>query len=165
MKLKPVGYFSKPHGLKGHLILKTSFDFKPTIKAFFIEISGSQAPYFIEELKPFKEGFLVKLEGINRVEEAASFKNKEVLADEKFILKDNNIFEYSGYTLIDKLKGEIGRIEELIDTPGNPLLRISVAEKEVLLPYNTHFIEKVKKAEKQVLYNAPEGLIDMYLEG
>jgi 16S rRNA processing protein RimM len=164
MKLKSIGYFSKPHGLKGHLILKTSFDFKQSIKALFIEMSGSQAPHFLEEMKPFKEGFLVKLEGINRVEEAASFKNKEVLADEKFILKDTNVFEYAGFTLIDKHKGEIGLIEELIDTPGNPLLRVSVAGQEVLLPYNTHFIENVNKAGKQLLYNAPEGLIDMYLE-
>jgi 16S rRNA processing protein RimM len=164
MKLKPVGYFSKPHGLKGHLILQSSFDFKKTLKAFFIEKGGSQAPFFIEEIKPFKEGFLIKLEGINRIEEATTLKNKEVLAEEKFIIRDESTFPYSGYTLIDHHKGEIGIIEELIDTPGNPLLRISAFGKEVLLPYNEHFIDKINKAEKQVLYNAPEGLIDMFMQ-
>ena len=163
MKLKPVGYFSKPHGLKGHLILFTSHDLKKKINAFFIQQKGSQAPYFIEELKPHASGFLVKLESVDDVNAATALKNKEVLAEEKYVIAEEG-FEFAGYTLIDESKGEIGKIAGLEGSPNNPLLQIIAGEKEILLPFNEEFIIKVVKTKKQLFYNAPHGLIDMYLE-
>lgn len=163
MKLKPIGYFSKPHGLKGHLILFTSLDFDENMNVVFIESKGSQAPFFIEEMTEFNKGFLVKLEGINEVNAASALKNKEVLADEKYIIKEDS-FEYAGYILIDKTKGEVGEIKGIEGGDTNPLLIVEVNGKEVLLPFMEELITKVIKTKKQLLYDAPEGLIDMYLE-
>ena len=163
MKLKPIGYFSKPHGLKGHLILFTELDFKNKLNVLFIEQGGSQAPYFIEEFKPFNNGFLVKLEGVNDINAATVLKNKEVLAEEKYTIKEES-FEYLHFTLIDEIKGEVGVIEGLEGNAANPLLRVLSGEKEILLPFNPEFILKSVKAKKQLFYKAPEGLIDMYLE-
>jgi 16S rRNA processing protein RimM len=163
MDLQPIGYFSRTHGLKGHLVLNPSCDIEADhLKALFIEIGGSQAPYFIEEIKDFSSGWLVKLEGVDIVDTAAKLKNKTVLAETKFIIQDR-VFEYLYFTLVDAEKGEIGVIEELIDTPGNPLLKVVRAGQEILLPFNADFIQKIKKKEKQLLYNAPGGLLDLYL--
>ena len=164
MKLKPIGYFSKSHGLKGHLILFTELDFKSKLEVLFIEQGGSQAPFFIEEFKPFNNGFLVKLEGVNDINAATVLKNKEVLAEEKYTIKEKG-FEYEGFTLMDEIKGEVGVIEGLDGNSANPLLRVIAGEKEILLPYSTEFIIKAVKTKKQLFYKAPEGLIDMYLEG
>ncbi|MBP7808367.1 MAG: hypothetical protein KA163_03650 [Bacteroidia bacterium] len=164
MTLKPIGYFSKPHGLKGHLILFTEFDFKGKVNVVFIEQSGSQAPFFVEEFKPFQNGYLVKLETINDINAANTLKNKEVLAESKFIIKEKE-FEYLNYTLIDELKGEVGQIEGLEGNAANPLLRVISGEKEILLPFSEDLIIKAVKAKKQLFYKAPEGLIEMYLEG
>lgn len=163
MNLIPVGYFSKTHGLKGHLILRTTSQFdSEKIKAFFIDMNGSQAPFFIEELNHFNDGFIVRLESVDTIEKAAKLKNMEVCVEDKFFHAEID-FEYLDYTLIDKLKGEVGVIKELIDTPGNPLLRIENKGKEILLPFNTDFILKTVETKKQLFYNAPEGLIDLYL--
>lgn len=163
MKLKPVGYFSKPHGLKGHLILFTSHDLKKKINALFVQQKGSQAPYFIEELRPHASGFLVKLESVDDVNAASALKNKEVLAEEKFIIEEDQ-FEFYGFTLIDERKGEIGVIESLEGNSNNPLLKIVAVGKEILLPFNEDFVVKIIKTKKQVYYKAPEGLIDLFLE-
>lgn len=163
MKLSPIGYFSKPHGLKGHLILFTDLDFDENLTVVFIDHKGSQAPYFIEEMTEFNKGFLVKLEGINDINAANGLKNKEVLADEQFVIEEE-AFEFANYTLIDKAKGEIGIIEGLEGSDANPLLKIVINGKEVLLPFADELITKVVKGKKQLFYNAPEGLIDMYLE-
>lgn len=163
MNLKPIGYFSKPHGLKGHLILFTSLDFDESMNVVFIESKGSQAPYFIEEMTEFNKGFLVKLEGVNDVNAASALKNKEVLADEKYIIKEDE-FEFAGFVLIDKIKGEVGEIKGIEGGEANPLLIVEVKGKEVLLPFTEELITKVHKAKKQLHYNAPEGLIDLYLE-
>lgn len=164
MTLKPIGYFSKPHGLKGHLILFTELDFKGKVNVVFIEQSGSQAPFFVEEFKPFQNGFLVKLETINDINTANTLKNKEVLADSKFIIKEKE-FEYLNFTLIDEVMGEVGLIEGLEGNTSNPLLRVISGEKEILLPFSEDLIVKSVKAKKQLFYKAPEGLIEMYLEG
>jgi 16S rRNA processing protein RimM len=163
MTLKPIGYFSKPHGLKGHLILFTEYDFKNKPEVVFIEQAGSQAPYFIENIKPFNNGFLIKLEGVNDINAASVLKNQEVLADEKLIIKEKG-FEYLNFTLIDELKGEVGRITGLEGNAANPLLIVGTGEKEILLPFSEELIMKVVKTKKQLFYKAPEGLIDLYLE-
>ncbi len=162
MKLKPIGYFSKPHGLKGHLVLFTNLDFDEAMNVVFLESKGSQAPYFIEEMSEFNKGFLVKLEGINDVNSASVLKNKEVLADEKFIIEEDE-FELVNFTLIDKSKGEIGIITGLEGSDTNPLIVIDVNGKEILLPFAEDLVTKIVKTKKQVYYNAPEGLIDLYL--
>lgn len=164
MKLKLIGYFSKPHGLKGHLILFTDFDFKKVPNAIFIEQGGSQAPYFVEEFKPFNKGFLVKLENVNDVNTANGLKNKEILAEDKFLIKEEE-FEFLNFTLIDDIKGEVGLIEGMEGSSSNPLLKVISGGKEILLPFSDELILKVVKAKKQLFYKAPEGLIDMYLEG
>ena len=163
MKLIPIGYFSKSHGLKGHLILFTEFDLKNKLDVLFIEQAGSQAPYFIEEIKPFNNGFLVKLEGVNDINAATALKNKEVLAEEKYTIAEKG-FEYLHFTLIDEIKGEVGVIQGLEGNAANPLLKVMAGDKEILLPFSTEFIIKVIKTKKQLHYRAPEGLIDMYLE-
>jgi 16S rRNA processing protein RimM len=163
MKLRPVGYFSKPHGLKGHLILFTSCDLKNKINALFIRQKGSDAPYFIEELKPHASGFIVKLESVDDVNAAAVLKNKEVLAEEKYVIEEAE-FEFLHYTLIDELKGEVGKIEGLEGNSNNPLLRILSGDKEILLPFSEDLVVKAVKTKKQLFYKAPEGLIDLYLE-
>ena len=163
MKLQTIGYFSKPHGLKGHLVLFTDLDFDVDINVVFIENKGSQAPYFIEEMTEFNKGFLVKLEGINDVNAAAALKNKEVLADEKFIIEEDE-FEFLNFVLIDKSKGEVGVITGIEGSETNPLIVVNVNGKEILLPFAEDLITKIVKTKKQVFYNAPEGLIDMYLE-
>lgn len=163
MNLKPIGYFSKPHGLKGHLILFTQLQFKGKLNVIFIEQGGSQAPYFVEEMKPFNNGFLVKLETINDVNAANVLKNKEILAEDKFLVKEKD-FEFLNFALIDEVKGEIGPIEGIEGTESNPLLIVNCKGKQIVLPYNPDFIVKVVKTKKQLLYRAPEGLIDVLLE-
>lgn len=162
MKPESIGYFSKPHGLKGHLILFTTLDFDENLKVIFVEHNGSHAPYFIEEMTAFNKGFLIKLEGINDINAAGLLKNKEVLADHQYIIKQEE-FEYTGFTLIDQTKGAIGTIEGLEGSEENPLLKITVHAKELLLPYTEELVTKVVKSKKQVFYNAPDGLIDLFL--
>lgn len=165
MKLISAGYFSKPHGLKGHLVLFTDFEIDEKINAVFIEKNGSQAPYFIEQFNPHPKGYLVKLEGINSVDEAVKFKNHEVFTEEKHLISEpDDEFELAGFKLIDKTRGEIGVIMGIDENNNNPLILVQCLEKQILLPYQELFITKIIKSKKELYYNAPDGLIDMYLE-
>lgn len=163
MELGALGYFSRTHGLKGHLVLHSDLNFNlKKLKALFVDMNGSQAPYFVEEIKPFSGAYLVKLEGVDNVESSTRLKGKQVQIETKFIPKEKT-FEYLDFLLIDEEKGELGRIEGLEEMPGNPLLKVNRAGQEILLPFNRDLIVKVSKKEKQIVYRSPEGLLDIYL--
>ena len=67
-----------------------------------------------------------------------------------------------GYTIIDD-GNELGTILEVIEQPHQIICRIEVQSKEVLIPLNEAFLEKVDHRKKQVLVTLPEGLLDIYL--
>ncbi len=163
MNLKEIGYFSKTHGLKGHLQLQLKSDFDiENCQALFIEINGSQSPCFIEEFRESKNSFVVLLEEINSIENAAKLVGKTVSVDEKLLFADEGNL-LLGFKVIDKMKGELGLITEIIDNGINPLIQIKHKDKDLLLPLNEDFIEKLDEKAKILYYQAPEGLIDMYL--
>ena len=65
LNTQEIGYISKTHGLKGHVILRVNDDIdvdSEIIKSIFLELNGSQVPYFIEECRPNNTGNILKLE-------------------------------------------------------------------------------------------------------
>jgi len=66
--------------------------------------------------------------------------------------------------VIDQIKGPIGQIQEVIDNGPNVVLQVNCNGKEIMLPYNEELILGIDEVSKALNYNAPEGLIDMYLE-
>ena len=71
--------------------------------------------------------------------------------------------ELAGYKIEDKEKGELGIIENMIVLPEQTLLRILHHNKEILIPVVEEIIVKIDRRGKRVYIDAPEGLIDLYL--
>ncbi len=67
--------------------------------------------------------------------------------------------------IIDKNFGEVGKIERIEEMPGNDMFVVKRGEKEVLLPVVEDLIIEIDDELKTITYNAPEGLIEIYLEG
>lgn len=165
MELAAIGYFSKPHGVKGQLILRTESDFAiEALKVLFVEVSGAKAPYFISGYKKNNVGIIVSLEDIDVVEKARTLIGKKVFIDAEFILEEEEGPALLGYELIDKTRGLIGKIISVTDNGHQVLITVDHKGTEVILPLVEEFIERVDDAAKTVYFNAPEGLIDVYLE-
>ena len=64
----------------------------------------------------------------------------------------------------DIVKGPIGKVTGVADLKLNPLLIIDFNGKEILLPLFDGLIVNVDRESKQLKVNAPEGLIDLYLD-
>jgi len=164
MDLTQIGYFSKTHGVKGHLILKAEKDFfVDELKAVFIESSTGKAPYFISELKETNGGIIIALEEITAVEKAKTLLGKAVYIDSNLLDEDEDEFDWMGFELIDKIHGSIGAVTGMSDNGRQVLLSVQYKEKEVLLPLVEEFIEKVDEEGRKLYFNAPEGLIDLYI--
>ncbi len=80
MEYLAIGKIKKPHGLTGELkatIDERFFADVSEVEAFFVEIQGEQAPYFIESIRG-KGPFILKFEDIDSKEDAALLTNKNI---------------------------------------------------------------------------------------
>lgn len=168
METKEIGYISKTHGLKGHIILRLNelinID-EDAIKSIFLDINGSQVPYFIEECRPNNTGYIIKLETIDTVDTSKKLIGKKAFALSDFVLEnDESLKEFIGYAIIDTKLGNIGNILEVDEKTDNAIVKvIHPSGVEIILPFNDDFIIEIDDDLKTIEFNAPEGLIEMYL--
>ncbi|MBA4241368.1 MAG: hypothetical protein C0448_11620 [Sphingobacteriaceae bacterium] len=169
METEEIGYISKTHGLKGHVILRLNelinID-EEGIKSIFLDINGSQVPYFIEECRPNNTGYIIKLETIDTVDTSKKLIGKKAFALTDFILEnDESLNEFIGYAIIDTKLGNIGNISEVDEKTDNAIVKvIHPSGVEIILPFNDDFIVEIDDDLKTIEFNAPEGLIEMYLQ-
>ena len=165
------GKITKTHGLKGELTVKLDVanpgDFKD-LRYLLIEDRGNLIPYFIENQKINGDKMFVQLQDVKKMEQAVVFLGKAVfLPNEMLPELDEDEFYYDeikGFKLIDKAKGEIGDISDVLEYPTQAVIQVMRNGKEILIPIHDDIIEKVDKKAKTLTVNAPEGLIDMYLD-
>jgi 16S rRNA processing protein RimM len=164
MDHREIGYFSKTKGIRGELILRTDLSIIPEeLKVVFLEISGSKAPFFIEKIGGTEDAFTVKLEGIERVEDALKLKGKKVFADALCVAEEEVERDLKGYELIDGKHGSLGKIIGMDTSGPQVLITVVYKEKEVILPLVNEFVTKVEHRSKKLYYEAPEGLLEIYL--
>jgi non-canonical purine NTP pyrophosphatase (RdgB/HAM1 family) len=80
---------------------------------------------------------------------------------------DNTYINVEGKTygtIIDEEKGELGKVQEIIEYPTQSLIQVLINGKEVLIPIHDDIIKNVDREGKKIFIKAPNGLIDMYLE-
>ncbi|MES2567030.1 MAG: hypothetical protein V4565_09205 [Bacteroidota bacterium] len=168
MNTEEIGYISKTHGLKGHVILRLNelinID-EEGIKSVFLELNGSQVPYFIEECRPNNTGYIIKLETIDTIDTSKKLVGKKAFALSDFILENTeSLSEFIGYNIIDSRLGNIGIITDIDEKTDNPIVKvIHSTGVEIILPFNDDFVIEIDDDLKTIEFNAPEGLIEMYL--
>lgn len=164
MDLSPIGYFSKTHGVKGHLILKEEASFiTEGLKALFMESATGKAPYFISEMRETNTGTIVKLEDVDAVEKAKTLLGKPVFIDSKFVEEEEEGSDWVGFELIDNKLGVLGPIKAVSTNGSQELVSVEYKGREVILPLVEEFIEKIDEELKKIWVTAPDGLIDLYL--
>lgn len=168
--LTKIGYLSKPHGFSGELksnldVLMHSDQFP---KFLWIYIDGKPVPYFVEKAALQKSNFIIKLEDVNSEEDSMLLKNTSIYCEEKLF---KQYFEYEeslddliGFEVEDILKGYIGKIASIIENAIQPTLVLSFEDKEILIPYTKEVVIDVDFDKQKLKVEAPEGLIDIYLE-
>jgi len=156
-----IGKFVAAHGVKGELVLKHELRKKTSLKGlqtiFIEEKRSSFLPWFVENTKSKSENeVFVKLEGVDTREAALKLAQKEVWLAEadvkKFSAKSSPI-NLLGYTIINYTE-PLGEILEVIEQPHQLLCRLDIKGKEVLIPLNESFLQKVNHAKKQVSASA-----------
>ncbi|MFV8281036.1 ribosome maturation factor RimM [Christiangramia marina] len=156
---------------KGEVLIKLDTD-EPELytemESVFVEYNENLVPFFIERSYLHKSTLLrAKIEDIDTEQDAEDMIGAELylpleqlpqLPDDKFYFH-----EIIGFDVIDQQHGNIGKIVSINDTTAQALFEIDKDGKQILIPMNDEFIEKVDKKNKQIKVITPEGLVDLYL--
>lgn len=167
-----LGHIVKAHGFKGELISQWDVDSPSAyknIEEIFIEVNGKLIRFDVDKIKLLeKNNALIKLKGIDEEEMANALINSNLFLPLSYLpeLSDSQFYyhEIIDYEVIDTEKGNIGKILRVLDMPQQAILEIKHENgKEILIPVADEIIKKVNRTEKQLLIEAPDGLIDIYI--
>lgn len=166
--LVKLGRIAKAHGLKGELSVQLALDSADSIEeleSVYLDVQGKLIPFFIESINVLPNNrALLRLEDCKTLEDTAKFIGKELYAEEDLLDLDDpmsmlNLLQ--GYTMIDKTLGPVGTVIEVLEMPGQHLLKIKSGALESLIPFNETFILKVNKEAKTIDSDLPEGLLEL----
>lgn len=164
------GKIIKTHGFKGELIISVEYAipgiFEKT-KYIFIETEGLLVPFFFESVQGSGSSMNIKFDDVDSDEKSRRLCGCELWLPKEFmpeqLKKQLEISGYSGFKVIDRQKGEIGFLENVLAMPQQKMLQVMNGSKEILIPATEETIVKIDKKNKTISIDAPEGLIDMYL--
>lgn len=154
----PTGQIVNTHGLKGYVKIQPWADDPADLldfDRFFID--GRE--YEVEQASLQKSMVLLKLAGVDTIDEAAKLRNKELLiAREDVELEDGVVFiaDLIGLTVLaDGV--EIGKITEVLTPPGNDVYVVK-GEREYLIPAVKEFVEELNPEAGFVRVHLIEGM-------
>jgi len=184
MKQKPNKYFDKAlltefglcvalKGTEGDIVLRLNdpdYEVNST-EPMLVETDGCLVPFFIEEdsVNYNKNGEVsLKFDTVNSNSEAFELTGKKVYVLTEDLIKEDfdedgydSDFKYLNYNCYDQNDTLLGKIVDVDDIPGNPLLIIHDSfGKEILVPVNAAEILDENDIIQTVKITVPEGLLE-----
>lgn len=163
-----VGRISRINGYDGSVSVrleKSFLDKIPEMKSVFLEINGKPVPFFIS-LSEYSGGDILKLkfEGYESYEKVSEFTGCRVYltTTSEETLSAEKSGDIPGFKVFHQNKNLIGTVKEIVQNPGQDLLKIiSPGNKEILIPFHEDFIISLDTKKKTIRVKLPEGLTDI----
>lgn len=167
-----IGKFQKTHALRGELnaILDVEPEYLEDHNPLIVVMDGIRVPFYANSVRPKgTTSYLIKLDGVDGVDEADGFVNKPIYGLRKDLAKYYDVPEEEivfdsdliGYDVVDRAIGNIGKVMSIDDSTMNALLVVYSPEGEVYIPYNEDFIDSIDDEGKKILMDLPEGLVHL----
>ena len=162
-----IGQIVNSYGIKGQMKIVpftddiTRFN---DLKTIFIEINKELKEFKIEEVKYHKNNVLIKLEGINDINDTEKYKNCYVKIDRKNAVK----LPKDTYFIIDLIGIEVftednlflGKIVDVFPTGSNDVYVVKdELGKQILLPAISEVIKNVDITNKKMIVKLIKGLV------
>ena len=157
------GKIVNTHGLKGEVKVYSYTDNESNIlklKKVYID----NVKYDIQSMKPFKNMFIMKLKGIDIIEDTKPFIDKmcfrEVVTgesneDEGYFIKD-----LVGIQVIDDTGNNIGTLKEVFNTGANDVYEVLLEDgKSIYLPAIKQVVKNIDINSRLMTVKIMEGLI------
>ncbi len=161
-----IGKVAKPHGVKGKIKVDyfgEDLNRFPLYREVFIKNRvGRLQPYEILEVIPQPPRLILRLKGIERIEEVEPLVGKEILV-ERGTLPDLNEGEYYWFDILGMVvetpEGKrIGRIKEIFPTGANDVYVVEGKRREIFLPATEEVIQNIDIRKGRMKVIRMEGL-------
>lgn len=166
-----LGKIAKKFSFKGEVLAYLDTDdpeLYENMESVFVEFNNNLVPFFIESSSLHKNDFLrIRFEDVASEAEADKILGCPLYLPLKMLpkLTGNKFYfhEVIGFAIEDKRLGVFGIIQSVNDSTAQPLFEVLNGEVEILVPMIDKFLVKIDRANKKVVMDLPEGLVEMYL--
>ncbi len=161
-----VGKIVNTHGLKGEVKIIPWTDY-PEVFEEIEEIYLPDGTMFkVKGVKYQKNNIIVKLEGINYIDEAEKLKGKVITADREFLgeLEEGVYYvaDLIGLSVVTEDGEQIGKISDVLRTGANDVYEVKrEGKKDLLIPVIDSVVKDVDIEGGKVLVHLMEGLLDL----
>jgi 16S rRNA processing protein RimM len=168
-ELVAVGRLAKTHGRHGEIAVDLLTDFPDRFSALervFVEGDAVEAPRRVESVRFHKGRPLLKLEGVSGIGDAEALRGREIRVpvDELVPLPGGTFYHFQirGLSVADRSRGEIGVVEDVLETGGTDVLVVRGRDgAETLVPLCEEIVTKIDPANGRIEIEAPEGLVSL----
>ncbi|MEW6669621.1 MAG: ribosome maturation factor RimM [Thermodesulfobacteriota bacterium] len=164
-----MGKVLRPHGLGGHLKVssyaRSEASFLNAGKVLVRTRAGCLSERAVRSVQPHKGAFIMKLEGIDTVEEAEACRGAAVLVrKEAFSRESEDEFfwhEIIGLEVYLNTGAYVGEVRHILPTGGNDLYVVSSGKSEVLIPAVHELVREIDLANRRIIVSDVEGLLEL----
>ena len=167
-----LGKITKPYSFKGEVVLWMDVDDSAPyegVDTLWLPQQGILVPYAVDSLLRNKDRFVVRLADVKTEAAAKQLSGKDVWLPlaEMAPMEDGKFYfhEVQGWTAIDRSTGEaVATIVHVVDQGAYPMLEVEFDNgNQGFIPLPDHVKVDVKREERKLVLDLPEGLLDVYL--
>lgn len=167
--LRPAGRIVRTHGLNGNLRVASDYELSEILPAgvpVFVQMAQGPVPFFVRSIGPVGNGYAIELDWISTLDEANKLVGRDILLDQNLLTEDqDDLDELIGFAVSDIHHGPLGPVTEISHTAAHPIMHIDFNGKEILIPIVDELIAQFDDEARLITIDAPQGLIDLYLNG
>jgi 16S rRNA processing protein RimM len=166
-----IGTITKTHGVNGQLNVVSDIRLtepEDWPEWIFLDIDGGLVPFRTNPEGMIWRGekqLIIAVNDCSDQGEALKLVGKDMWFPEEFKFLAERpgpaVSPMVGYILEDSNGHEIGRIDDFIDLPENPLFQIIVEGREILIPARAEWIINIDGEDKRIIMDLPDGLMDL----
>jgi 16S rRNA processing protein RimM len=138
-----IGQIVKPHGVRGDVRVRSLSDvpgrFEALARVTLVPASGESLATAVRHVRPHGDGcYIVGFEAFATPEDAGRFRGALITIprDAAVPHQPGSFYHYElvGLSVVTEDGGRVGRIEDILDTPGNAVFVVRDEGHEVLVP-------------------------------
>lgn len=164
-----LGKVIRPHGLEGLVRIwsyaQSEESFLNAGTIFLKPVSEEFHEFTILSIKHHKNIFLMKLDGLNSLEEAERYRGARILIRKDSLKRESKDeyfwFELIGLKVFLNTGRYIGTLRDILTTGSNDIYVVRDGEDEILIPAIHEVVKEIDIENKRMIISEMEGLFDL----
>lgn len=155
-----LGKIVNTHGIKGEVRILSDFEYKSQVfkKDFPIYIGKTRKKEIISTYRKHKIFDMITVKGIDNINDILKYKGESIYIDRDDLQIDSYLDEdLIGFKVV--IDDKVGLLVDIIKTQYQKIIKISLNNKEHLIPFVDEFVKEIDLKNKKIKIKTIEGMI------